>query len=70
MKIKYVHFSEPENEKIFNTVKAYKNRVTFGSEAIRKQTQEDYDQQTLKKMEKDKQSGIVLSYEIVENSAE
>lgn len=66
MKIKYVHFSEPESEKIFDTVKAYKNRVSFGNETIRKQTQEDYDQQTLKKMEEDKQSGIILSYGTIE----
>lgn len=67
MKIKYVHCSEPETEKIFDTVKAYKNRVTFGSETIRKQTQEDFDKQALKKMEEDKQCGIVLSYETVED---
>lgn len=71
MKIKYVWFSEPEKEKILDTVEARRKMPCFerdlnGNWQPSTMSQEEYDEQTLVGMEKDKISGRVLSYEVVE----
>lgn len=60
MRIKYVHFSEPNKEKIYDTVKSLKNNPFI------KKTQEEFDQFELEKMRKDKERGHILSYEVLE----
>lgn len=60
MKIKYVHFSEPENEKIYDTEVALKRNPSIHK------TQEEFDQFELRHMERDKSKGYILSYEIIE----
>lgn len=71
MKIKYVHFSESDKEKIFDTEKAYKKRPLINiltglfDEKVLKQTQEEYDKQELEHMEKDRKKGYILSYEVL-----
>lgn len=60
MKIKYVHFSEPNKEKIYDTVKALKNNPFI------KKTQEEFDQFELGRMAVDKERGHILAYEVIE----
>jgi hypothetical protein len=59
MLIKYVHWSEPETEKIHDTEKALKNNPFIN------ETQEEFDAFTLEKFAKDKDGGLILSYEII-----
>lgn len=61
MKIKYIHKSEPKKTKIHNTIKAKKNNTFL------RVTQKEFDDFTLKRMEKDKADGLILSYEIMED---
>ena len=58
MKIKYIHVSDPTIEKIHDTEKTFKNipRVF--------RTQGEFDAFELQLFERDKESGIVLSYEV------
>ena len=72
MKIKYVHFSEPEKEKIHDTEIAYQKRNFISlktglidMEKLR-QTQEEFDIQQVEFMERDKKKGYILSYEVVD----
>ena len=59
MKIKYIHFSEPETEKIYDTVKAFKRLPRVHK------TQLAFDAFELRKFAEDKKKGIIISYEIV-----
>jgi len=59
MKIKYVHFSEPNEEKIYDTEDALRKNPFY------KMTQEKFDELELKHMERDKEKGHILSYEIL-----
>ena len=59
MKIKYVHVSDPTTEKIHDTEKAFKNSPRVFN------TQEEFDVHTLQLFERDKERGIVLSYEVL-----
>ena len=59
MKIKYIHVSDQATEKIHDTEKAFKNLPRVF------RTQGEFDAFTLQLFERDKQSGIVLSYEIM-----
>ena len=59
MKVKYVHFSEPDKEKVHDTeIVLKKNRFIT-------KTQIDFDEFTLKKFKADKEKGYILSYEIL-----
>lgn len=60
MLIKYIHISEPETEKIHDTVKALKRNPFINK------TQIAFDAFTLERLRKDKEEGLVLSYEIIE----
>ena len=60
MKIKYTWFDEPNKEKVYDTEKALKNNPFI------KRTQSDFDKMELESMERKKQQGLVLSYEIAQ----
>ena len=62
MKIKYVHSSEPNVEKMYDTVKALKNNpfITL--------SQKEFDEFELQKIKRDKEYGTVLRYEILSES--
>ena len=62
MKIKYIHSSEPDVVKTYDTVRALRNNpfITL--------SQEEFDEFELNKMETDKKYGILLSYEILPES--
>lgn len=62
MFIKYIHASEPETEKIYDTVKVY-NNPNNGPRVFN--AQKDFDAFELQHFAKDKEKGIVISYEIV-----
>lgn len=59
MKIKYIHISDPTIEKIHDTEKAFKNTPRVF------RTQGEFDAFELQLFERDKESGIILSYEIL-----
>ena len=59
MLIKYIHVSEPEREKMHDTVKALKNNPFITK------SQKEFDDFTLRKLAEDKQKGIIISYEVV-----
>ena len=61
MKIKYIHFSEPETEKIYDTVKVFHNP---NNPRVFK-TQEEFDAFELEHFAKDKERGTIISYEII-----
>ena len=70
MKIKYVHFSEPEKEKVCNSVKlnerdTFFRRAFFTGPEDPLKPQEEYDKYLLEKMEKDKEKGVLLSYQVI-----
>lgn len=60
MKIKYIHFSEPNKEKIYDTEVALRKNPFY------RMTQEKFDELELKHMEEGKEKGHILSYEIVQ----
>lgn len=68
MKIKYIHFSEPNKVKIYDTEVALKKNP-FLDPFIR-MTQEEFDKMELEHMERDKQKRHILSYEIVNSEEE
>ena len=72
MLIKYRHVSNPKNEKIHDTEKAYKNmdwaRNDPGTKLYNK-TQEEFDKIYLDIFERDKARGIILYYEIIRAEA-
>ena len=59
MLIKYVHASEPETEKTYDTVKALKNNpfITL--------FQNEFDEMEMYRFEKDKKNGVITWFEIV-----
>lgn len=59
MKIKYIHFSDPETEKIYDT------EVSLLRNPFIHKTQEEFDQFELENMERDKNKGYILSYEVI-----
>lgn len=59
MKIKYVHFSEPDKTKIHDTEIALRKNLFITK------SQKEFDDFTLRLMERDKQKGHILSYEII-----
>ena len=60
MKIKYIHFSEPNITKIYDTKIALKKNPFY------RMTQEEFDKLELANMERNKKKGHVLSYEVIE----
>ena len=62
MKIKYVYRYTPDQEKIFDTVEAYKKLPEWDTTT----TQKDFDNITLAEMQKEKDIGIILRYEVIE----
>lgn len=71
MKIKYVHSSDPNTEKVMDSRKQQREdeiggRI-FGSE---RKTPEEYDRYLLEKLEKQKAEGRIIRYEIIEEKGE
>lgn len=69
MKIRYIHSNEPKKEKIFDTIKSYKNMawaINDPETKLYKKTQEEWDESILQTFSKDKRNGVVLEYEIIE----
>ena len=60
MKIKYVHFSEPNKEKEYDTEVALKKNHFI------KMSQDEFDKLELNNMERHKKQGLILSYEVVQ----
>ena len=65
MKIKYVHISDPETEKVHDTEKAMRNNMgmirAFGGTP----SQEVWDGFELDKFKQDKEKGLILWYEVL-----
>jgi len=64
MKIKYIHVSDPEKIKIHDTEAVRKN--TF----FNRKPQQEVDEMTLEHMERDKARGLILYYEIINDTPE
>ena len=62
MIIKYIHSSEPEKEKTYDTEKVY-NNPSNGPRVFN--TQEEFDAFELKHFAEDKERGIIISYEVM-----
>ena len=60
MIIKYIHTSEPEKEKIHDTEKVLKNNPFITK------SQKEFDDFTLQLFAKDKERGIIISYEVIQ----
>ena len=69
MKIRYVHTSEPEVEKIHDTEKSLKGCIGLIHSLGSDRTQEEWDQHELKCFERDLKKGLVLSYSVIEEGA-
>lgn len=63
MIVKYIHIDNPEEERIFDSVKAFRNMPFYFKEG---QTQEGFDEFEKTHFAEDKKRGIILSYAIVE----
>ena len=63
MIVKYIHIDNPEEERIFDSVKAFCNMPFYFKEG---QTQEDFDKFERNHFAEDKKRGVILSYTIVE----
>lgn len=64
VKIKYRHLSEPEKEKIYDTVKSLRNNPFIDK------TQEEFDKFELERMSALHNAGIIISYEVIEDTQE
>lgn len=71
MKIKYVHSSNPNTERVMDSREQQRKDENigriFGSEC---KTPEEYDRYLLEKLEKEKTEGRIIRYEIVEENGE
>lgn len=65
MKVKYVHSSAPGEEKILDTEKSLKGCSGLLHAMGCRPTQKEWDKQELKRFERDKKKGLILSYGIV-----
>lgn len=63
MLIKYVHVSTPDTEKTHDTEKAYRGCIGFMRSMGSYPTQADFDRDELKRFERDKEKGVILSYQ-------
>lgn len=62
MIVKYIHIDNPEEERTFDSVKAFRNMPFYFKEG---QTQESFDEFERKHFAADKKRGVILSYSIV-----
>lgn len=69
MKIKYVHVSDPQKEKLCDTVVWNKSETRFTRRFFRPEEpmtpQDEYDKWILKSMKSDKKKGYILFYQII-----
>lgn len=68
MKVRYVRSSEPDKEKVLDSTVLRKTDAMFGKIFFKQddpRTQEEYDTYLLRKLENDKNEGIILRYEII-----
>lgn len=68
MKIKYVHFSEPEKEKVLDTKNSYRGHVNFVRMFFpdtSPKTPEEWDAFELSKLKRELEKGYILSYEAI-----
>lgn len=71
MKIKYVHRSDPNTEKVMDSREQQQKDELFGKLLNNKRkTPEEYDRYLLEKLEKEKTEGRIIRYEIVEEKGE
>lgn len=71
MKIKYVHISDPNTEKVMDSRKQQREDEIIGRIfRSERKTPEEYDRYLLEKLEKDKTKGLIIRYEIVEEKEE
>jgi len=66
MKIKYTHIADPETEKIHDTVIAFSKLPDILRSV--NDTQTKFDDFTLYLLKRDKEKGIILSYEIIDEN--
>lgn len=66
MKVKYVHSSDPEVEKIYDTKKSLEGCIGLIHSLGSDRTLAEWDKHELMCFERDKAKGLVLSYSIVE----
>lgn len=67
MKIKYVHSSDPNTEKVMDSRKQQRIDENAGRIfGIERKAPEEYDRYLLKKLEKEKAEGKIIRYEIVD----
>ena len=62
MLIKYIHISDPTTEKFYDTERVFKNP---NNPRVFK-TQEEFDAFELRHFAEDKERGVIISYEIME----
>lgn len=60
MKIEYIHFSEPEKVKVYDTEQALKNNPYI------RRNQKEYDEMEIRSFERKKKQGYILYYRIKE----
>jgi hypothetical protein len=66
MKIKYVHISNPSVEKVYDTTRGLRGCEGLLSNLGSFPSQEEWDRSELFNFERDRQRGLILQYEIVE----
>lgn len=66
MKIKYTHISDPETEKIHDTAIAFAKLPPIFRSV--NNTQAKFDNHTLDLLKRDKERGVILSYEIIDEN--
>ena len=64
MKIRYIHSSDPETEKILDTEKSLKGSGGILHTMGFNPSQEEWDEHELNRFEQDKEKGLILSYSI------
>lgn len=64
MKIRYIHSSDPEAEKIHDTEKSLKGCAGILHTMRSNPSQKEWDEHELKRFEQDKENGLILSYSI------
>ena len=60
MKIQYIHISDPENAKIYDTELSLKRNPFI------QKSQKEWDKHELARMEKNKQEKLILDYKVLE----
>ena len=64
MKVLYVHKSDPNKEKLYDSVKSLKNNPFIDM------SQEEWEKKELESFREEKENGNILSYEIKEENEE